>query len=167
MDAPIRRQENDSGTWYARSCLMDDVLFLNFSEIKLAGLEALVLEELETHLVNTLVWKSMTNVEAMVGLRIRDSKPSEPGSRGQLRWLLLQEAQAKHKDHRVPKTGVSSAVETVFSEIAFHVTPRRGRQTEQVMVHAGKGKSKDGEGQGDGQSKGQFKCTKCHRFVHR
>ena len=60
-------------------------------EIKLAGLEALVAEELEKHLIlnsNRLRTfedarvEIVTYVEAKFGLRIRDSKPSETGSRG-------------------------------------------------------------------------------------
>ena len=46
--------------------------------IKLAGVEALVPEEHEKH----LILNSMTHVEAKFGLRIRDSRPSDTGSRG-------------------------------------------------------------------------------------
>ena len=60
-------------------------------EIKLAGLESLVPEELEKHLIlnsNRLGTfedarlEVVTYVEAKFGLRIRDSKPSNTGSRG-------------------------------------------------------------------------------------
>ena len=60
-------------------------------EIKLAGLESLVPEELEKHLIlnsNRLRTfedarlEVVTYVEAKFGLRIRDSKPSDTGSRG-------------------------------------------------------------------------------------
>ena len=60
-------------------------------EIKLAGLEALVPEELEKHLIlnsNRLRTfedarlETVTFVEAKFGSRIRDSKPSDTGSRG-------------------------------------------------------------------------------------
>ena len=60
-------------------------------EIKLAGLESLVPEELEKHLIlnsNRLRTfedtrlEIVTYVEAKLGLRIRDSKPSDTGSRG-------------------------------------------------------------------------------------
>ena len=60
-------------------------------EIKLAGLEALVPEELEKHLIlhsNRLQTfedarlEKVTHVEAKFGLRIRDSKPSDTVSRG-------------------------------------------------------------------------------------
>ena len=60
-------------------------------EIKLAGLESLVPEELEKHLIlnsNRLRTfedarlEVVTYVEAKFGLRIRDSKPSDTGARG-------------------------------------------------------------------------------------
>ena len=60
-------------------------------EMKLAGLEALVPEDLEKHLIfnsNRLRTfeearlEIVTCVEAKFGLRIRDSKPSLTGSRG-------------------------------------------------------------------------------------
>ena len=58
------------------------------AEIKLAGLEALVPGELEKHLilnsnpVRDFEDARLTYVEAKFGLRIRDSKPSDTGSRG-------------------------------------------------------------------------------------
>ena len=63
-------------------------------EIKLAGLEALVLEELEKHLIlnsNRLRTygdarvEIVTYVEAKFMVRKRDSKPSDTGSRGHSR----------------------------------------------------------------------------------
>ena len=60
-------------------------------EIKLAGLEALVPEELEKHLIlnssrlrtfDDARFKLVTFVDAMFGLRIRDSKPNETRARG-------------------------------------------------------------------------------------
>ena len=60
-------------------------------EIKLAGLESLVPEELEKHLIlnsNRLRTfedarlEVLTSVEAKFGLRARDSKPSDTGARG-------------------------------------------------------------------------------------
>ena len=59
-------------------------------QIKLAGLEALVLEELEKHLIinsnrlrtfDDARLEIVTYVEAKFGLRIRDSKPSDTGLR--------------------------------------------------------------------------------------
>ena len=63
-------------------------------EIKLAGLEALVPEELEKHLMlnsNRLRTfedarlEIVTCVEAKFGLRIRDSKPGDTGAMGKFR----------------------------------------------------------------------------------
>ena len=60
-------------------------------EIELAGLESVVPEELEKHPIlnsNRLGTfedarqEVVTHVEAKFGLRIRDSKPSDTGSRG-------------------------------------------------------------------------------------
>ena len=59
-------------------------------EIKLAGLESLVPEELEKHLINSNCLRTLedarlevvTHVEAKFGLRIRDSKPSDTSTRG-------------------------------------------------------------------------------------
>ena len=60
-------------------------------EIKLAGLESLVPEELEKHLIlnsnhlrtfEDARLEVVTNVEAKFGLRIRASKPSDTGARG-------------------------------------------------------------------------------------
>ena len=60
-------------------------------EIKLAGLEALVPEEVEKHLIlnssrlrmfEDVRLEVVTYVEAKFGLRFRDSKPSDTGARG-------------------------------------------------------------------------------------
>ena len=60
-------------------------------EIKLVGFESLVPEELEKHLIlNSSRLRTfedarleiVTFVEAKLGLRIRDSKPSDTGARG-------------------------------------------------------------------------------------
>ena len=110
----IRRQEEGTETSCARSFLPDGAPFWNSKreierwesyvtrdekkmkddEIKLAGLESLVPEELEKHLIlnsNRLQTfeearlEVVTYVEAKLGLRIHDSKPSEIGSRGRFR----------------------------------------------------------------------------------
>ena len=71
-------------------------------EIKLAGLEALVLKELEKHLtlnlkrlrtVDDARLAFVTYMEAKFGLIIiRDAKPSETGAREDIliRWMLTQ-----------------------------------------------------------------------------
>ena len=69
-------------------------------EVKLAGLESLVPEELEKHLIlnsNRLRTfedarlEVVSYVEAKFGLRIRDSKPSDTGARDtRIPWMLMQ-----------------------------------------------------------------------------
>ena len=103
-------------------------------EIKLAGLEAQVQEELEKHLMlnsNRLrIFEDarlqiVTYVEAKVGSRIRDSKPSDTGSRGHSDPMDVDAVNslsllAKEKGRRVRVMGVSSAVEHIFNETAMH-----------------------------------------------
>ena len=85
-------------------------------EIKLAGLEALVLEELEKHLIlnsirlQTFEDATVTYVEAKFGLMIRDSKPSDTGSRGHsdpmdVGAVNSLSRQAEEKGHQVRATG--------------------------------------------------------------
>ena len=86
-----------------------------------AGLESLVPDELEKHLLlnsNRLPTfenarlEVVTYVEAMFGLRIRDSKPSDTGARGHSDPMdvdavnSLSLSSAKEKDHRVRAMGV-------------------------------------------------------------
>ena len=123
-------------------------------EIKLASLESLVPEELERNLIlNSKRLRTfedarlevVTCVEAKFGLRIRDSKPSDAGSRGHsdpmdvdaVNSLSLSRL-AKEKGHRVRARGVLSAVVRIFNETAMHAKAQHAivwqRQTEQVMV---------------------------------
>ena len=102
-------------------------------EIKRAGLESLVLEELEKHLIinsNRLRTfedarlEIVTYVEAKFGLRIRDSKPSDTGLRehsdptdvGTVNSLSRQ---SKEKGQEVRAMGILSAVEHIFNETAM------------------------------------------------
>ena len=104
-------------------------------EIKFARLEALVVaEELEKHLtLNSNRLRTfedarveiVTYVEAKFGLRIRDSKPSDTGSRVHSDPMDVDAVNslsrlAKEKGHRVRVMGVLSAVEHIFNEIAMH-----------------------------------------------
>ena len=95
-------------------------------EIKLAGLEALVPEELEKHLIlKNARLEVVTYVEAKFGLRIRDSKPSDTSSRGNSDPMDVDAVNslsrlAKEKGHRVRVMGVLSAVEHIFNETAMH-----------------------------------------------
>ena len=97
-------------------------------EIKLAGLEALVPEELEKHLIlNSTRLRTFedarseiaTHVEAKFGLRIRDSKPSDTLSRGtQIPWMLersILARRAKENGHQIRAMGVVSAIYSTFS----------------------------------------------------
>ena len=96
-------------------------------EIKLAGLEALVPEELEKHLIANLEGARLEIViykEAKFCLRIRDSKPSDTGlcehsdpmDVGAVNSLSRQ---SKEQGHQVRATGVVSAVKHIFNEIAM------------------------------------------------
>ena len=101
-------------------------------EIKLAGLESLVPEELEKDLIlnpNRLRTFEDARLEVVTcrggdfGLRIRDYKPtgarghSEPMDVGAVNSLFRL---AKDKGHRVRAMGVLSAVEHIFNETAMH-----------------------------------------------
>ena len=109
-----RRQEEESDIYFARSSLLEGALCRNSKQeltdgnpvlsrlekklkdtlddkIKLAGLEALVPEEQEKHLIlnssrlrtfDDARFKLVTFVDAMFGLRIRDSKPNETRAPG-------------------------------------------------------------------------------------
>ena len=121
-------------------------------EIKLAGLESLVLEELEKHLIlNSNRWRTfedarlevVTYVEAKFGLRIRDSKPSDTGARGHSDPMDVDAVNslsrlAKEKGHRVRVMGVLSAVEQISTRLQCTQEHRQAivwqRKTEQVMV---------------------------------
>ena len=112
-------------------------------EIKLAGLEALVPEELEKHLIlNTNRLRTfkdarleiVTHVEAKFGLRVRDSKPSDTGSREHSDPLDVDAASslsrlAKEKGHRVRVMGVVSAVEHIFNETDMHARAQTSNRT--------------------------------------
>ena len=102
-------------------------------EIKLAGLEALVLEELEKHLIlnsNRLRTfedarlEIVTYVEAKFGVRIRDSTPSDTGSRGYSDHMdvgaVNSLSSGKGKGSSSPRDGCFlSAVEHIFNETAM------------------------------------------------
>ena len=95
-------------------------------EIKLAGLGALVPEELEKHLMlnsNRLRTFEDARLEARIGSMIRDSKPSDTGSRGHSGPMDVDAVNslshlAKEKGPRVRVMGVSS------KETAMHARAR-------------------------------------------
>ena len=148
-------------------------------EIKLAGLEALVQEELEKHLIlnsNRLRTyedarlEIVTYVEAKFGLKIRDSKPSDTALREHLDafhgcwgWSTLSR-QAKEKGHLLCAMGVSSAMEHIFNETSMQVrTLASTRQAKAIKASRGprvspqsqaKEKGKENSGKSTGKSKG-------------
>ena len=112
-------------------------------EIKLAGLEALVPEELEKHLIlnsNRLRTfedarlEVVTCVEAKFCLRSRDSKPSDTGVRGHSAPTDVDAVNSlssgKGTGSSSSPDGCLSAVEHIFNETVQCTL----RQTEQVMV---------------------------------
>ena len=151
-------------------------------EIKLAGLESLVPEELEKHLIlnsNRLRTfedarlEVVTYVEVEFGLRIRDSKPSDTGSRGHSDPMDVDAVNssrlAKVKGRRVRVMGVLSAVLHIFNETAMHARTQASnrlaranrashdpRVRAKVRVKRTREKSK-GQSQGTKDAKGSHK----------
>ena len=120
------------------------------------GLESLVPEELEKHLIlnsnglrtfEDARLEVVTYVEAKFGLRIRDSKPSDTGARGHSDPMDVDAVNSlsllpKENGHRVRVMGTfSTRLQYTHKQrqaIVWH------RQTEQVMAKSeGKGKSKE------------------------
>ena len=94
-------------------------------EIKLAGLEALVREELEKHLI-----LNSNRLRTFAGAR--DSKPSDTGSRGQSDPMDVDAVNSlssgKGKGSPGPRDGILSAVEHIFNETAMQArTPASNR----------------------------------------
>ena len=102
-------------------------------EMKLAGLESLVPEELVKHLIlNSTCLRTfedarlevVTYVEAKFGLRISASKPSDTGARGHSDSMDVDAVNSlvwqRQKGHRVRVMGVLSAMEHIFTETAMH-----------------------------------------------
>ena len=121
-------------------------------EIKLAGLESLVPEELEKHLIfnsNRLRTfedarlEVVTHVEAKFGLTIRDSKPSDTGSREHSDPMdddaVNSLSSGKGKGSSSPRDGCSQCGGAHFQRDCKCTHEHRQaivwqRQTEQVMV---------------------------------
>ena len=103
-------------------------------------------------------------VEAKFGLRNRDSKPSDTGSRGHSDTVDVDAVDPLVKQRRrvtrSARKGVSSAVEHFFNETAMQArTPASnrlatGKQSKSWSKSEGKGKSKENKGKSEGQSKG-------------
>ena len=141
-------------------------------EIKLAGLGALVLEELEKHLIlNSNPLRTfedarleiVTFVEAKFGLRIRDSKPSDTGLREHSDPMDVGEVnsrQVTEKGHQVRAMGVKKCGGTHFqrdcnaSENTGKPSSGKGKQSKSWSTSEDKGKINQNNGKSKGQSKG-------------
>ena len=141
-------------------------------EIKLAGLESLVPEELEKHLIlnsNRLRTfedarlEVVTFVEAIFGLRIRDSKPSDTGARGRSDPMVVVWSTFS----RLAKERSSSPRDGCFKCGGAHFQPDcnarkstgkqssgKGKQSKSWSKSEGKGKSNENKGKFKGKSKG-------------
>ena len=128
--------------------------------IKLAGLEALALEELEKHVTQLLslanIWGfSLGNRDAcgVESLRIRDSKSSESGTRGHYVDAINSLLHLARERKRVNKSTrwLFPGGENHFQrDNNIHVTPRKGNgkkgnQIRSWSQSAGKGRGKTGQ----------------------
>ena len=155
-------------------------------EIKPAGLESLVPEELEKHLIlNSNRWRTfedarlevVTYVEAKFGLRNRDSKPSDTGARGRSDpWMLMRSTLsrlAKEKGHQVRVVGVLSAGGAHLQRdcSARKSTGKqsygKGKQSKSWFKSEGKGKSKENHGKSKGKSKGTNSANQGAEGLHK
>ena len=114
-------------------------------EIKLAGLESLVPEELEKHLIfnsnrlRTLEdarLEVVTHVEAKFGLRIRDSKPSDTGARGHSDPMDVDAVNSlcstKGKGSSSPRGGCFKCGGAHFNETAMHAKAQASNRMTQA-----------------------------------
>ena len=168
LQAAIERWENYVARYEELKGKMDD-------EIKRAGLESLVPEELENHLIsNSNRLKTFedarseiaTYVEGKIGLIIR--KPSEAGfcersdptDVGAVSFLSCW---AKENGHQIRKMGVLSVMQHIFNETATaskHMgkqTSGKGEQSKSWSMSepsiSGKGKGKENPGKSRGLSR--------------
>ena len=148
-------------------------------EIKLAGLEALVPEELEKHLIlnsNRLRTfedarlEVVTYVEAKFGSRIRDSKPSDTGSPGHSDPM---DVDAVNSLSSGKGKGSPSPHDGCFKCGGAHVqrdcnarkrtgkqSSGKGKQSKSWSKSEGEGKSKENKRKSEGRSKGKGKTSK-------
>ena len=153
-------------------------------EIKLAGLEALVHEELEKHLIDTLL-KSLANFRGCapgdrdvrggeIWLRIRDSKPSDTGSRGHTDFInILMRSTlfrlTKEKRSSRPRDGCFKCGGVHFQRDwnAHKGTGKqgsgKGKQSKSWFKSEANGNSKENKGQSKGQSRGTKGATDSHK----
>ena len=142
-------------------------------EIKLAGLEASVREELEKHLIlgsNRLrtfedaSLEIVTYVEAKFGLRIRDPKPSDTGSRGLSGPMDVEVnslSSGKGKGSSSPRDGCSEKCGGALFQRDCNAREStgkqsfgKGKQSKSWSKSEGKGNSKENKGKSEGKSKG-------------
>ena len=151
-------------------------------EIKLAGLESLVLEELEKHLIlnsNRLRTfedarlEVVTYVEAKFGLRIRDSKPSDTGSGGHSDPMDVDAVNSlssgKGKGSSSPRDGCFKCGGAHFQrdcnarKNTGKQSSGKGKQSKSWSKSEGKGKSKENKGKSTGKSKGTKGAKGSHK----
>ena len=136
-------------------------------ETKLAGLDALLLEELEKHLIlnsNRLRTfedarlEIVTYVEAKFkfGLRIRDSKPSDTGSRGHSDPMEVDAVNSLSSS----KGKITFQRDCNARKCTGKQSFGKGKQSNSWSKSDGKGKSKESKGRkSKGKSKGLDKVT--------
>ena len=152
-------------------------------EIKLAGLESLVPEELEKHLllnsnrlrtVEDARLEVVTFVAARFGLRIRDSKPSDTGARGHSDPMDVEQPTLsrlpKEKDHRVRAMCVVSVVEHIFNETVMHAKAQASNRkswSKSEPSFSGKGKSKENKEKSKAKCKGTTSANQGAKGLHK
>ena len=155
-------------------------------DTKLAGLESLVPEELEKHLILTsnrlrtfedARLEVVTYVEVEFGLRIRDSKPSDTGSRGHSDPMDVDAVNSlssgKEKGSSSPRDGSFKCGGAHFQRDynAHKNTGKqssgKGNQSKSWSKSEGKGKSKENKGKSKGQSQGTKVPKAFTRVKHR
>ena len=141
-------------------------------EIKLAGFESLVPEELEKHLIfNSKRLRTfedarlevVTYVEAKFGLRIRDFKPSNTGASGHSDPMDVDAvntlSSGKGKGSSSPRDGCFKCGGAHFQrdckarKSTGKHSSGKGRQSNSWSKSEGKGKSKENKGKSKGKSK--------------
>ena len=151
-------------------------------EIKLAGLEALVPEELEKHLiVNSNRLRTfedarleiVTYVEAKFGLRIRDSKPSDTGSRGHSDPVDVDAVNSlscgRGKGSSSPCDGCYKCGGAHFQrgcnvrKSTGKQSSGKGKQIKSWSKSEGKGNSEQNKGKSKGKSKGTKGANGSHK----
>ena len=150
-------------------------------EIKLAGLESLVPEELEKHLIlnsnrlrtfEDVRLEVVTYAEAKFVLRIRDSKPSDTGSRGHSDPMDVDAVKSlssgKGKGSSSPRDGCFfSAVQHIFNETAMHARTQASNRLARAnrASHGPRVRAKVREKTRENQRKLQ-RNQRCQRFAH-